>query len=231
MATFHQNLVQSFTNFKNKYVPRYFATEDALDAVFDDLPEGTRCVTPEGSGDEISAVSIGFDNTNTDLDSEDVNSAIIEAYNKTRIVNYLFKFGSNNIKTLNITGGINTKPKFGMSEDTVDTNDTTGNQTFDAFNGHTGTVNGANPVVTLQLETKAMYIFLCSSYTLSSGAIYGATARLFTTHGLSTGTPNNVSLGQTSNAPATITLAANNTLTIKNGNAGRATQYNLIRVL
>lgn len=39
MATFHQNLVQSFTNFKNKYMRQYDTYEDAVDDI-DNIPEG-----------------------------------------------------------------------------------------------------------------------------------------------------------------------------------------------
>lgn len=39
MATFHQNLVQSFLNFKNKYMRQYDTYEDAVDDI-DNIPEG-----------------------------------------------------------------------------------------------------------------------------------------------------------------------------------------------
>ena len=120
----------------------------------------------------------------------------------------------------------------GMFSITSNTDNLTdSSRTVSAQDGDAGSITGADAVLSLQLNTASMYILFCSSYTVSSGAIYGATTRLITAHGTDSGTPNNVSLGQTSNAPATITMTANNIVTIKNGNANRATQYRLIRVL
>lgn len=96
-------------------------------------------------------------------------------------------------------------------------------------NGCEGTILDT-ATVTLSLDVQGMYLLFCSSYTISSGAIYGATARMIVAHGLSTGTPTNLSLGQTSNAPATIAMAANNKITIKNAAAARATQFSLMRI-
>lgn len=209
----------------------YYASEQALDADWSNVPEGAYVGTPDPEYVGIAGTAVAFDGGVTDLEAEDVNSAIIEAYNKTRIINSFFKFMGNTVKDLNITGGVDTKPRFGVSEDTIPIDNATGNVTIDAPYGCNGTVSEASSTLYLTLESKAMYVLFCSSYTLSNGNLYGATAQLITTHGLATGTPNNVTLGQTSNAPATISLVANNILTIKNGNAGRATQYNLIRVL
>ena len=124
---------------------------------------------------------------------------------------------------------------FGFSPDyTEDTNktlDIKGNQNVDVTNGggcsatlsDTGAIN-------ISLHVGAMYLLLCSSFTVATGAIFGATARLVSALPLDTGTPNILNLAQTTNAPATITVAANNVLTIQNGAAARATQFTLIRV-
>lgn len=99
----------------------------------------------------------------------------------------------------------------------------------DSAQGCEGTILNT-ATVTLQLAKQGQYLLLCSSYTLSSGAIYGATARMIVASGLASGTPTNLSLGQTSNAPATISMAANDKITIKNGAATRGTQFSLIRI-
>lgn len=84
--------------------------------------------------------------------------------------------------------------------------------------------------VTLSIEPQGMYLLIVDAFTISTGALYGATVNLITGHGLATGTPTNTVIKATSNAPATIATAANNKITIKNGAATRATQFTLIRV-
>lgn len=48
MSTFHQNLVQSFLNFKNKYMRQYDTYEDAVDDI-DNIPEGGIFYTNDNS--------------------------------------------------------------------------------------------------------------------------------------------------------------------------------------
>jgi hypothetical protein len=96
-------------------------------------------------------------------------------------------------------------------------------------NGCEGTILNT-ATVTINLDVQGQYLLFCSSYTISSGAIYGATTRMIVAHGLSTGTPTEVSLGQTQDAPATIGMAANNKITIHNLSSLRATQFSLMRI-
>lgn len=84
--------------------------------------------------------------------------------------------------------------------------------------------------VTITLEPAAIYLLFCNAFTLATGAIYGATARLISCLPTTGGTPNILSLGQTTNAPATIAAAANHTITIANAAAARGVQFTLIRV-
>ena len=117
---------------------------------------------------------------------------------------------------------------FGIGADNTEYSENT--TLTDAKNGTCGNIYGT-ATVTINLELFGMYLLFCSSYTKSSGAVYGATTRLITCAGVATGTPTNLSLGQTSSAPATISMAANNKITIANGAATRCTQFQLMRVL
>ena len=82
----------------------------------------------------------------------------------------------------------------------------------------------------ISLAKCGVYLLVATSFTIASGAVYGSTVKLITADG-SSGTPNILQLGQTSNAPCTITVATNNMLTIKNSANTRGTQYNLIRLM
>ena len=93
-----------------------------------------------------------------------------------------------------------------------------------------GCISGS-ATVTIELEPAGMYLLVCASFTASSGAGYGSTVRMITALGTDTGTPVNLSLGQTSNAPATIGMAANEKITIKNSATTRVTEFHLIRIL
>ena len=94
---------------------------------------------------------------------------------------------------------------------------------------YAGMLEGAEEV-NIELDACGVYLLICNSFTITTGDIYGATVRLITAHGNS-GTPNSLQLGQTQNAPATITLATNNMLKIANSATTRGTQYNLIRIM
>lgn len=96
-------------------------------------------------------------------------------------------------------------------------------------NGSLGIIYNA-VTTTLSLETFGIYLLFCTSYTRSTGEVFGATTRMITASGISTGTPTNLSIGQTSNAPATISMVTNNKITIKNSANGRATQFQLVRI-
>ena len=85
--------------------------------------------------------------------------------------------------------------------------------------------------VTITLEPMGIYLLLCNAFTISSGALYGAAARMISPIPVETGTPNSINLAGTQTAPAAIAVAANNILTIQNGADTRATQFTLIRVM
>ena len=95
--------------------------------------------------------------------------------------------------------------------------------------GYSGLLDGTNEA-DIMLDACGTYLLRANAFTISSGDIYGATVRLITAHAGS-GTPNILQLGQTSNAPCTITASANNMLKIANGANTRGTQYNLIRIM
>lgn len=100
---------------------------------------------------------------------------------------------------------------------------------IDGKKGCSATIGGVS-TVSITLEPAAIYLLFCNAFTLATGAIYGATARLISCLPTADGTPNILSLGQTTNAPATIAAAANHTITIANAAAARAAQFTLIRV-
>lgn len=106
------------------------------------------------------------------------------------------------------------------------TSDTT---VTDSMNGCQGTISGGAVTITLTLETQGIYLLAANSYTISNGNITGATARMITAHGTSTGTPTNSTMVTTSTAP-TISMEANNKITIKNASANVCTQFHLIRL-
>jgi hypothetical protein len=99
----------------------------------------------------------------------------------------------------------------------------------DSTNGLEGTIRNAT-TLTISIEPQGQYLLLCSAYTISSGAVYGATTRMIVGHGTNAGTPTNLSLGQTTNAPATISMASNNRITTANPTTSRAVQFSLVRI-
>ena len=126
-----------------------------------------------------------------------------------------------------VIGGNSTDLAFSVNPTPVDISSDT---TVTTSNGCSGIVR-ETATLTIDLgSTGNVYILFCMSRTSSSGAIYGSTARLIVTHAQS-GTPTNLSLGQTSNAPATISMVSGNKITIKNGAAARITEFHFIRIL
>lgn len=96
--------------------------------------------------------------------------------------------------------------------------------------GCSGCISGT-ATVEIQLQPAGMYLLLCAAFTASTGAGYGSTTRMITAVGTEAGTPANISLGQTSTAPATIAMAEYERITIKNTAAARVTEFHLIRIL
>lgn len=195
----------------------------------------------EGSGSKAGGNASHTEGTSTETQANNAHAgglSVIAKFSEEFIHGQVYK--SNDALYHKFRGampaGIETRGfVFGFSPDYIaDTNrtlDIKGNENVDLTNGggcsatlsDTGTIN-------ITLHVGAMYLLLCSSFTVATGAIYGATARLVTALPLATGTPNVLSLAQTQYAPATITAAANNVITIQNAAAARATQFTLIRV-
>ena len=106
---------------------------------------------------------------------------------------------------------------------------TTNTTVTDSYHGCEGCVENT-ATVTLTLARAGMYLLITSTLQASNGSIYGSTARLITASASDSGTPTNVSLGSSGNT-ATIGVAANNKVTIKNPSASYGTQFSLMRVL
>lgn len=99
----------------------------------------------------------------------------------------------------------------------------------DSYHGCSGTILG-NTTVTIKTALQGMYILVVSTYTISSGAIYGQCMKQIVSHGTTSGTPAILNIASNGTA-ATIAAASNNNITIKNASTTYATQFTLIRVL
>lgn len=104
----------------------------------------------------------------------------------------------------------------------------TATEVEDAYNGCEGTIIN-DTTVTLDLEAQGVYLLFQTAYTISNGAIFGSALNLIACHGLSTGTPTTVQM-KTTTAPTTLTMLANNKISIRNAAAARATEFHLIRI-
>ena len=100
----------------------------------------------------------------------------------------------------------------------------------DGQNGVSGTIANS-ATITINLATQGMYLLMTSTYTISTGAIYGAQTRMLVAHGLATGTPIATVAATSGQAQPAVTCVANNKITIKNVSANYVSQFALIRIL
>lgn len=98
----------------------------------------------------------------------------------------------------------------------------------DSQNGCCGTIRNVS-TVTLSIAPQGIYYLVYSGYQISTGAVSGYGSRLIHGHGIESGTPVINSLAS-AGSTTTIAAAANNKITVKNGNAQYASQFSLIRL-